>query len=251
MLAEQEALLRVVTYNIHRCRGMDGYTNPDRIANILKRLRPDVIALQEAVGKGHRGVGQEEEIAARLNMSSVLAAARTFRGHLYGNAVLTRLPMDNHVVCDLTQEGREPRLCQRIDIFVHGRPVHFYNVHLGTSASERKEQARKLAEFIAEPDTGGPKVLLGDFNEWKRGVVTQLLSARFKSLDLVPFLKWRRTYPGIMPLVHLDHIYYEGPVHVVDIRVSRRLPFLMASDHLPILAEMKILGEERGKDGRG
>jgi endonuclease/exonuclease/phosphatase family metal-dependent hydrolase len=251
MLNQRETLLRVVTYNIHRCRGMDGYTNPERIAGILKRLKPDVVALQEAVGRGNRGAGQEEEIAARLNMSSVLAPARTFRGHLYGNAILSRLPMDNHVVCDLTQERHEPRLCQRIDIFVHGRPVHFYNVHLGTSASERKKQAGKLAEFIAEPDTGGPKILLGDFNEWKKGVVTKLLSERFKSLDLVPFLRWRRTYPGIMPFLHLDHIYYEGPVGIADIKVSRRLPFLMASDHLPILAELRIFGGEREEDRHG
>jgi endonuclease/exonuclease/phosphatase family metal-dependent hydrolase len=244
MLAERETLLRVVTYNIHRCRGMDGYTKPDRIAKVLKRLKPDVVALQEVVGAGHRGMGQEEEIAAYLNMSSVLAPARTFRGHLYGNAVLSRLPMDNHVMCDLTQEGHEPRLCQRIDISFKGRPVHFYNVHLGTSASERKEQARKLAEFIGEPDTGGPKVLLGDFNEWKKGVVAKLLSEKFKNMDLIPFLRWRRTYPGIIPFLHLDHIYYDGPVSIVDIKVSRRLSFLMASDHLPILAEMKILSEE-------
>jgi endonuclease/exonuclease/phosphatase family metal-dependent hydrolase len=251
MVAEQKDPLRVVTYNIHRCRGMDGYTKPERIANVLKRLRPDVVALQEVVGRGHRGSGQEEEIAARLNMSPVLAPARTFRGHLYGNAVLSRLPMENHAVCDLTEEGHEPRLCQRIDILVQGRPVHFYNVHLGTSASERKEQARKLAEFIAEPDTGGPKVLLGDFNEWKKGVVTRLLSERFKSLDLVPFLRWRRTYPGIIPLMHLDHIYYEGPVSITDIQVSRRFAFLMASDHLPILAEMCVFGEEQEEYRRG
>ena len=249
MIAKREALLRVVTYNIHRSRGLDGKTDPERIADVLKRLRPDVVALQEAVGRGHRGVGQEEEIAARLNMSSILAPARTFRGHLYGNAVLSRFPMDNHAVCDLSQEGREPRLCQRVDINVHGHLIHFYNVHLGTSSAERKKQAVKLADFIGEPDTGGPKVLLGDFNEWRKGVVTKLLSARFKSLDLVPFLRWRRTYPGIMPVVHLDHFYYDGPVDLVNIRVSRRFPFLIASDHLPILAEMS-LSHDRCEEGR-
>ncbi len=251
MIAERGTLLRVVTYNIHRSRGLDGKTDPERIAGVLKRLRPDVVALQEAVGKGHRGVGQEEEIAARLHMASVLAPARTFRGHLYGNAVLSRFPMSNHSVCDLTQEGREPRLCQRIDVLVHGLPVHLYNVHLGTSSAERKKQAAKLADFIGEPDTGGPKVLLGDFNEWKKGVVTKLLTERFRSLDLVPFLRWRRTYPGIMPVVHLDHVYYDGPVDLVNIKVSRRLPFLIASDHLPILAEIRVSDGKQVEDRHG
>ena len=251
MLVEQETTLKIVTYNIHRCRGLDGYTKPDRIAMILGRLKPDVIALQEVVGRGHRGPGQEEEIAAYLNMHCVLAPARIFRGHLYGNAVLSRLPMENHVMCDLTQGGREPRLCQRIDVSVRGRFIHFYNVHLGTSSSERKLQARKLADFIAEPNSGKPKVILGDFNEWRKGVVTKLLSERLKSLDLVPFLKWRRTYPGIVPFLHLDHIYYEGAVEITDIKISRRLPFLIASDHLPIFAEMKILGKLHEEDQLG
>lgn len=243
MLTEPQKLLRVVTYNIHRCRGMDGYTRPERIAKILKNLKPDVVALQEVVGAGHRGKGQEEEIATHLNMSAALAPTRTFRGHLYGNAVLSRLPMENHLICDLTQDGREPRLCQRIDILMDGRPIHVFNVHLGTSASERRKQAIKLASFIAEPVTGRPKIVLGDFNEWKKGVVTKFLSERFMSLDLTPCLRWRRTYPGIIPLLHLDHIYYDGAVSIVDVKVSRRLPILLASDHIPILAELKIIAE--------
>lgn len=243
MLTEPQKFLRFVTYNIHKCRGMDGLTQPVRIAKILKKLKPDVVALQEVVGGSPRGKGQEEEIAAYLNMAAVLAPARTFRGHLYGNAVLSRLPMENHLICDLTQEGREPRLCQRIDILIDGRPIHVYNVHLGTSISERKKQALKLASFIAEPVTGRPKVVLGDFNEWKKGVVTKLLSERFMSLDLTSCLRWRRTYPGIIPLLHLDHIYYEGAVSMVDVKVSRRLPILLASDHIPILVELKIIAE--------
>lgn len=246
MQTEPQRSLRVVTYNIHRCRGLDGATQPARIAKILKRLSPDVVALQEVMGGGLRNKGQEEEIAAYLNMDAVLAPTRTFRGRLYGNAVLSRLPMNNHIICDLTQEGREPRLCQRIDILLEGHPVHIYNVHLGTSASERRRQAFKLASFIAEPATGGSKVVLGDFNEWKKGVVTKLLSERFMSLDLTPCLRWKRTYPGIMPVLHLDHIYYEGAVSIVDVKVSRRLPVLFASDHIPILAELIITpGGER------
>ncbi len=244
MLTEGRSFLRIVTYNIHRCRGLDGFTQPARIAKILKGLKPDVVALQEVVGGSPRDKGQEEEIAAYLNMSSVLAPARTFRGRLYGNAILSRLPMGKQVICDLSREGREPRLCQRVEILFDGSPVHFYNVHLGTSASERREQARKLASFIAEPHVRGPKIVLGDFNEWKKSVVTKLLSERFVSLDLTPALRWRRTYPGFVPLVHLDHIYYEGPVKIVGIKVSRRLPVLMASDHIPILAELEIFSSE-------
>ena len=44
--------LRVATYNIHRSRGLDGRTNPARIAEVIRSIEPDVIALQEVIGAG-------------------------------------------------------------------------------------------------------------------------------------------------------------------------------------------------------
>ena len=62
--------------------------------------------------------------------------------------------------------------------------------------------------------------MLGDFNEWMRGLTTTLLSAKLKSVDLQNFLKRRRTYPGLFPILHLDHIYYAGQLEVVGIELS-------------------------------
>jgi endonuclease/exonuclease/phosphatase family metal-dependent hydrolase len=84
--------------------------------------------------------------------------------------------------------------------------------------------------------------VLGDFNEWMKGLATELLSQRLKSIDLRAHLHRRRirTYPGIFPLVHLDHIYYEGEVEVMRVELRRTRKSLMASDHLPLVAELKI-----------
>ena len=86
----------------------------------------------------------------------------------------------------------------------------------------------------------GPKIVLGDFNEWMRGATTQLLSGRLKSVDLSNYLKRRRTYPGIFPVLHLDHIYYEGDVTVTSMELVRTRKSLMASDHLPLVANFRI-----------
>jgi len=102
--------LHIATFNVHKCRGVDGRTRPSRIASVLKGLRADVVALQEVIGAGPGGRGQEEDIGARLNMVSVLASARILRGHLYGNALLSRFPIDQHITYDLSQHGYEPRL---------------------------------------------------------------------------------------------------------------------------------------------
>jgi endonuclease/exonuclease/phosphatase family metal-dependent hydrolase len=83
-------------------------------------------------------------------------------------------------------------------------------------------------------------ILLGDFNEWKKGPATDYLNDRLKNIDLLPHLKWRRTYPGLLPIFHLDHIYYAGHVEIVNLYVPRGWRALIASDHLPLLAELRI-----------
>jgi endonuclease/exonuclease/phosphatase family metal-dependent hydrolase len=49
--------IRVATYNIHRCRGLDGRTSPSRIADVIRTIDPDIIALQEVVGASPRSTG--------------------------------------------------------------------------------------------------------------------------------------------------------------------------------------------------
>ena len=241
MSQSQEPLrLRIVTYNVHKCRGMDGRTHPERIASVLIRLNPDIVALQEVIGAGPQGFGQEERISQRMGMASVLAPARTLRGHLYGNALLSRIPIKHHSVFDLSEDGLEPRLLQRVDLSFQGHRIHLYNVHLGTSQKERERQARKLIHFLSDPSVRGPKILLGDFNEWRKGPASRLLGETFQRLALLPFLKWRRTYPGFLPIFHIDHIYYQGQVEVLKVEVPRTLSTLIASDHMPILLELQI-----------
>jgi endonuclease/exonuclease/phosphatase family metal-dependent hydrolase len=83
-------------------------------------------------------------------------------------------------------------------------------------------------------------VILGDFNEWMRGLATSTLSALFQSIDIFEHLKRRKTYPGIFPVLHLDHIYYEGHVEVLGLELRRSRKALMASDHLPLVADLRI-----------
>jgi endonuclease/exonuclease/phosphatase family metal-dependent hydrolase len=242
MSRKQEFLrLRIVTYNVHKCRGLDGRSQPGRIASVLERLQPDVVALQEVIGAGPRGRGQEEEISARLGMSAVLAPARTLRGHLYGNAFLSRLPIQHHDFFDLTEDGLEPRFAQRVDVSLQNHRIHLYNAHLGTSQRERSRQAVKLIQYLSDPMVRGPKILLGDFNEWRKGPATKLLSGTLQNLDLFPYLRWRRTYPGILPIFHIDHIYYFGQMEILRIEIPRTWSAFIASDHMPILVDLQIL----------
>ena len=205
--SERRVELRIATYNIHRCRGMDRRVMPGRIADVLREIDADVIALQEVVGGGPEGAGQAEAIGAALGMGWIMAPVRHLRRHLFGNVVLSRFPILNHAQYDLSWRTCEPRGCQRADLELgSGRVLHVYNVHLGTAVLERRYQAPRLASFVHDHRVTGPKILLGDFNEWMRGLATRTLSSLFQSIDIQAHLRRRRTYPGLFPVLHLDHI---------------------------------------------
>ena len=233
--------VRVVTYNIHRCRGMDRRTIPSRVAGVIRDLNADVVALQEVIGAGPTGAGQAEEIGASLGMGWVMASVRHLRHNLFVNVILSRFPVTHHSQYDLAWRTCEPRACQRADLDIGAdQALHIYNVHLGTAVLERRYQATRLAAFVHDRRITGPKVILGDFNEWMRGLATSTLSSLFESIDIFAHLKRRRTYPGIFPVLHLDHIYYEGHVEVRGMELVRSRKALMASDHLPLVADLRI-----------
>ena len=234
------ARLRIATYNVHRCRGLDGRTRPERIARVLRAIDADVVALQEVVGAGPRGGGHAEELGALLGMGWVMAPARQLRGHQFGNAVLSRFPITQHIEHDLSWKTCEPRRVQRVDVALDGCTLHVYNVHFGTAILERTHQAERLAAIVSDRHVAGPKLVLGDFNEWMRGKATQILVEKLNSVDLTNYLRRRRTYPGVFPILHLDHIYYDGAVDIVGVELARTRLSLVASDHLPLVADVRV-----------
>lgn len=232
--------VRVATYNVHRCRGLDGRTLPSRVADVIRAIDPDLIALQEVIGAGPNSAGHAEELGALLGMGWVMAPVRHLRGCLFGNVVLSRHPIVHHTHYDLSWKTCEPRGCQRVDVAFGDDRLHLYNVHLGTAFLERRHQAERLGTIVHDRRVGVPKVVLGDFNEWTKGLATEILSDRLQSIDLRKHLRRRRTYPGVFPVLHLDHIYYEGTVEVIKLELPRTRLSVMASDHLPLVADLRI-----------
>ena len=233
--------VRVATYNIHRGRGLDGRTRLERIAGVLASVDADIIALQEVIGASPVKPGQAAELGAALGMGWVMAPTRHLRTALFGNVVLSKFPVRHHVQYDLTWKTCEHRGVQRVDLALDDDTLHFYNVHLGTSLGERRSQAAKLASLVHDRRVVGPKIVLGDFNEWARGIAKDILAERLQSIDLSKHLKrGGRSYPGFFPILHLDHIYYEGTVEVLKVSMPRDRMALMASDHLPLVADLRI-----------
>ena len=89
--------------------------------------------------------------------------------------------------------------------------LHVFNVHLGTAFLERRTQGRTLIapELLNDAEIQSPRIVMGDFNEWTQGLATRLLRSHLMSADIRAHLRRSRTYPGVLPLFHLDHIYYD------------------------------------------
>jgi endonuclease/exonuclease/phosphatase family metal-dependent hydrolase len=85
-----------------------------------------------------------------------------------------------------------------------------------------------------------PRIILGDFNEWTRGLTTRLLNRHLHSAEPEQRLGKARTYPGVFPVLHLDHVYYNSLLELKSINVHRSLLALAASDHLPIIADFEL-----------
>ena len=148
----------------------------------------------------------------------------------FGNALLSRLPVTFHAEHDLTWKTCEERCMQRVDIDVHGHTLHVYNVHLGTAILERRHQARRLAMIVSDRHVPGAKLVLGDFNEWTRGLATRLLCSHLRDARTP-------TYPGVLPFLRLDHIYYDPALELEKLTLTRTRKALVASDHLPLVGD--------------
>lgn len=238
-------ILRVATYNIHKCRGMDGRVNVRRITRVLREINADIIALQEVVNIDAESadLNQARCISTELEMNLAVGKNRLLKGKAYGNATLSRHPIVHSSNHDLSITGYEQRGCLRTDIQIdEHHQLHVFNIHLGTGHSERQGQARKLVatDILFNPTLHAPRIVLGDFNEWTHGLASRLLSSHLQSPDIDRHLKTRKTYPGLLPVLHLDHIYYDSVLDLQNMKLHRSFSALMASDHLPLVAEFTL-----------
>ena len=228
--------------------GLDRRERPARIAAVLREVDADVVALQEVVSHESnpaREAHQARFIAEELGCQFHLGENRKHKGGAYGNVVLTRMHVTHCHNHDITWRWQEPRGALRVDVSVDepgASVVHVFNVHLGTAYVERRHQGRRLVGdgVLRASDLSGPRVVLGDFNEWTHGLASRLLSEELRSADLRQHLRTRRTYPGALPFLHLDHIYYDPSLQLERLTLHRSRLSLVASDHLPLVADFKL-----------
>jgi len=227
--------LRVASYNVHGCVGAGGSYDPERIARVIEELEADVVGLKEVDARRPYvdGMHQFEYLAAKTGMTAVAGPTieHPEEGH-YGNLLLTRLPVRAERQDDLSLDGREPRGIVLAELDWNGRALTVACTHRGLKPWERRSQVSALLSLLPEPDA--PLVLMGDFNEWiPRSRVLQPLYARFRRA------RSPATFPARRPFLALDRIWTNGVTESRTPERWRSPRARVASDHLPLVAEIR------------
>jgi endonuclease/exonuclease/phosphatase family metal-dependent hydrolase len=100
-------------------------------------------------------------------------------------------------------------------------------------------------EILKGEGKKGGRIILGDFNEWIAGLASRLFHSHFQSIPIRRVFGKSPSYPGVLPFLHLDHIYYDGRLELERVETLRNLRTLIASDHLPVIADFRLLEEAR------
>jgi len=236
---------RIATYNIHKGRGMDGRVRIERILRVLREVEADIVTLQEVTNHQERRPEEHQAryLAEQLGYFYSVGETRKHREAAYGNVTLSRWKFEAVSHINLSVAGREPRGALRTDIRVGNELLHIFNVHLGTAVRERRTQARLIDQHLLKAlDVSGHRIVMGDFNDWNHGLVSKTLSSEFHLTDLAEHLPRTRGYPALLPLLHLDHIYLDHELKIEKARFHRNRLTLMASDHLPLVADVAFRG---------
>lgn len=219
----------VATWNIHGAVGHDGRFDPPRVAEVIREMSADIIALQEVPLGGHDWPNVLHGLERALGLVGVAGPTFDVSGRHFGNAILSRYPILDTRRIDISFGSHEPRGALDADIFCHGYRLRVVATHLGLRASERNAQVQRLLQNFDTAEM--PVILMGDLNEWFIwGKPLRQLISHFQSVPAPA------TFPAVFPVFALDRIWIRPRHRLVRVRVHRSPLARKASDHLPLLA---------------
>jgi endonuclease/exonuclease/phosphatase family metal-dependent hydrolase len=257
MFSRTDDSLRLATWNMHSGIGGDRGFDMGRIVAVLAEIDADVVGLQE-VGwhrRAHHRIDQFAYLREHTGYTVVEGLVRDPLRARFGNALLTRLPVERTQWVDLKIRGHVPRAALAAQVQRGAALLQVAVLHFGLTVWEREMQTKRLMQALAQQALSGealtgkaprvdgaadaappPAVLLGDFNMLRRRTrASAILAERFPTCVRLP------TYPVRRPQLSLDRIYLSSHWEVTDARVVNHGAALHASDHLPLVAEARLI----------
>ncbi len=226
--------LRVLTYNIHHSRGTDNKLNPKRIAEVIKKTKADLVALQEVdVNTKRSGITNQPEILSKLTgFHHRFAKAIDFQGGQYGVAILSRFPITRSSAIPLpASPGHEKRAILFITIKLPDQSqLTFASTHL----DHTRDPANRIAQtqtIIKNLPPKVPLILAGDLNAIPTSKSVKLITNHLKNATAKKPLA---TFPSSKPNRQIDYILYRN-LHRYKPAKSIVIDEKIASDHRPLL----------------
>ncbi|MBF9232154.1 endonuclease/exonuclease/phosphatase family protein [Microvirga alba] len=246
---KQGRIVRILTYNVHRWLGTDRKIVPARIAEVIASCKPDIVALQEVrAGRVHAGeADQAASVASDLGMELHFQPTIRILGEQYGIAILTRHPSrlvrSERLPSQSPGPAFEKRSALWVSVEIDGHAMQVVNAHLSLRSGERRAQAAALmgSDWMGHPDCADPAVLLGDFNAPPYSRSYRLFADRLRDAQLAnPSGEPQPTFHTRAPVLRLDHVFVTKSVEVVAAAPVRTALTRVASDHFPLLAELRV-----------
>jgi endonuclease/exonuclease/phosphatase family metal-dependent hydrolase len=201
--------------------------------------------------KGRKRTGDVDQphiIARELEMNYHFQPFVVAQREGYGIAVLSRYPME------LIRAGRlpaiiespivEPRGVIWAVINIDGTKINFLNTHLGFLPREGFNQARALLgpEWLSHPIClERPVILCGDFNASPNSRIYRTIKETLNDArGEFDYQSSQKTWPGRYPMAIVDHVFVSPEIEATNVEVSRTDMDKIASDHLPLIVDLKI-----------
>lgn len=246
----RESHFRLMTYNVHSCIGSDGRHSPERIARVIARHAPDVVALQELdVGHGRsEGVHHAEQIAELLEMRYHFHPSLKLGAAEYGTAILSRFDMEVIRAERLPgPTGLEPRAAVWVRLATDDGPVDLLATHLGLRPRERTRQMQALLgpDWLGSPDALRRKILCGDLNSPPSSRPYRLAAARLTDAHagVIDGQQGQSLASTWLGWLRLDHVFVGDGLLPVSAEVPATRLARLASDHRPLTVELKFADE--------
>lgn len=253
--------LRLVTFNIAHGRGLNpiqGITsqrklqaNLRRIAALLDRLAPDVVALQE-IDERSRWAGNFDHLdylRVHTRFPHTVFGINNRRSGLlnlsYGNAVLSRQPIRAAETVVFGQRSLGEKGFLYVELDVGGRCLPLVNLHLHFgSRTQRLRQLQMLIDWLREKHRlhaktwAVPPIICGDFNNpgTRDDATAALLSHLSAYCNYQLFPAGGFTFPSPLPQRALDFVFLPAGCLEVRCQIVRS----MLSDHLPVAVEFEF-----------
>jgi endonuclease/exonuclease/phosphatase family metal-dependent hydrolase len=218
--------LVILSYNVRNCNGMDNTIDYQRVTDIITRIDPDLVALQELDSATQRSKGAVVliELATRTGMYSVYGPSIDFQWGKYGIGILSKKkPISSKFISMPGIEEKRGLLIAEFDEYI------FCCTHLSLTEKDRLESVKIINALFAK--SAKPVFLAGDINSIPESEVVKNIETRWMMLNNPA----SPTIPSPNPTKCIDFIFaLKNNGHEIKALQSVVEKEPLASDHLPV-----------------